>query len=507
MRSRSNSRPMAIGLALLASTSSAAAALPRDFRANADAYIDAAWPSEGPGGAIVIMEKGKIVYERAGGLADMEKRTPITPSTVFRMGSITKQFAAAVIMQLVDERKLSLDDRVSKFIPGYPQPGGSATVRQLLNHTSGIQPYTSVPGFMTESNISRPHSTSQMIAAFKDLPPVTPPGEAWAYNNSGYILIGAIIEKVTGQSWHEVVQERFATPLNLPTIRYGVEESAVPNMAKGYTVGEKGPVLASKLHLSVPHAAGGLIGSARDLAKWSQALHHGKVVSRDSYAQMIAPTRMPDGKHVEYGFGLAPGKIRGQAAIGHGGGINGFTTDSVYIPDQDLFVAVFANSMPPTRSPSIVMRRLAALALGQPYPLFEKANVKPTTLEPLTGMYREEGNTGSKQDTVFVRNGTLFLQPEGQPELKLDPAGGDRFFPGQNSLTWLQFRRDPAGSHQMTVRHADDKPRRFTRTGAAPAEAPPFKARLGVLESYVGRYKSEHFIISIYLDDAGQPYA
>src|SRR5215217_2009119 len=162
-------------LALVASAP-AAAALPANFRAQADAWLAATWPADRPGVAIIVTEHGRIVYESGRGLADVERRTPITPRTIFRLGSITKQFTASVIMQLVDEGRLSLDDPLSRFLPDYPQPGASATVRQLLNHTSGVQSYTGIRGWMVEANTNRPFTTEQMIAEFRDLPSPTRPG-------------------------------------------------------------------------------------------------------------------------------------------------------------------------------------------------------------------------------------------------------------------------------------------------------------------------------------------
>ena len=203
--------------ALLTSTS--ATAVPSDFAAKADAVVAEAWPADGPGAAIIVTEGGRPVYERGRGLADLESRRPITPDTVFRLGSITKQFSAAIMLQLVAEGKVSLDDPLSKYFPDYPQPGASATIAQLLNHTVGVQSYTDIPGWMVEEKTNRALTTEQLIAEFRDLPSPSKPGEKWAYNNSGYVLVGAVIEKVTGKPWHEVVGERIDRPLGLATIR------------------------------------------------------------------------------------------------------------------------------------------------------------------------------------------------------------------------------------------------------------------------------------------------
>jgi D-alanyl-D-alanine carboxypeptidase len=472
--------------AALAVSAAPALALPADFKAKADAYVESAWPADGPGASVIVVEHGKTVYARGRGIADIAAGTPITPDTVFRLGSLTKQFSAAVILQLVDEGKLSLDDPLSKFLPDYPQPGASATVRQLLNHTSGVQPYTAIPGWAVEANTNRPYTTEQMIAVFKDLPVISRPGQAWTYNNSGYVLVGAVIEKVTGKPWHRAIEERIARPLGLRTIGYGVAEAETANMARGYTGGENGRQPARRIHMSVPNAAGALIGTTGDFARWAQALHHGKVVSGASYAQMIAPTKLPDGKIQPYGFGLGRDQMRGVDVIGHSGGISGFTTYSLYVPSADTFVAVFANSDEPATAPSVAARRLSALAIGKPFPEMKAAQVAPAFLEPLFGVYR--AGPGAEL-SFFARGGKLYTRRGDGPEMEVIAAGGDRFSYGPNNLTWFAVTRDASGAHVMEMhRNGSDEAERAVRAGPVPPEAPPFAVARATLERYVGAY-------------------
>ena len=473
-------------LALSAATP-ALAAPPADLSEKAETLLARSYPADGPGAAVIVVDDGKTVFAGGRGLADIEAKQPIGPGTVFRLGSITKQFAAAVIMQLVDEGKLSLDDHVSKFVPGYPEPGGSATVRQLLNHTVGIQSYTGIPGWMVEENTNRPYTTDEMIAEFRDLPSPSKPGEKWDYNNSGYVLVGAVIEKVTGKPWHQAVHERIAKPLGLATIRYGVGEEKIPNMAKGYTDGEKGPQPAQKIHMSVPHAAGALVGSVEDLARWARALHHGKAVSPASYKAMTSPTALPGGKSHPYGFGLGLSDVRGRPSIGHGGGIFGFSTESIYIPEEDLFVAVFANSDDPKTSPGLLAAKLAALAVGDPYQEFVAAEVDKAALEPLFGVYRIAGEGGER--AFFERDGQLYTRRGEAPPQKVWPAGGDRFFYGPDSLTWFELKRDAAGAHVMEMhQNGAEQVEKAVRVGPVPPEAPAVEVARAVLDTYVGDY-------------------
>jgi D-alanyl-D-alanine carboxypeptidase len=463
-----------------------AQALPADFKARADELLNKSFPADQPGAAVIVTDDGKVVYAAGRGLADVDAKRPVTPNTVFRMGSITKQFSAAIMLQLVAEGKVSLDDRLSKFFPDYPKPGADATVAQLLNHTVGVQSYTGIPGWMVEAKTNRAYTTEQMIAEFKDLPAPSKPGEKWDYNNSGYVLVGAVIEKVTGKPWHVNVDERIARPLGLKTIRYGEVEAQTPNMATGYTFANDKVAPAQKIHMSVPHAAGALIGSVEDMAKWNAALHHGKVVRPDLYAKMTAPTVMPDGSTEDYGFGIAPREVRSRKALGHGGGIFGFSTDSIYLPKEDVFVAVFTNSDSPAASPGAVMQRLAALAIDDPFPTFTKAALDPKAVEPWVGLYKVKDG----ERRVFLRDGKLYTQRTGGAELEAFAAGDGKYF-YQNSLTWFELKRDAAGTPVVAVyQQGAAIPEVSPRAGDIPAEAKAVDVPRATLESYAGTYIS-----------------
>ncbi|WP_309602734.1 serine hydrolase [Sphingomonas sp.] len=476
----------AVAIALLLASTSAAAIAP-GFKAKADALLADAYAATGPGAAVIITENGQTVYAAGRGMADVEKKIAITPDTHFRIGSITKQFTAAAILKLTEQGKLSLDDPLSKFLPNYPAPGSSATVRQLLNHTSGVMPYTNIPGFMVEANINKPYTTEQLIAVFKDIPSPSKPGEKWNYNNSGYVLLGAILEKVTGKSWDQAVGDLVTGPLKLTTIRSGIGIDGTAGMAAGYSDEEGKMVPATKIHMSVPHGAGALVGNVGDLATWGQALHHGKVVAPASYAAMISPTTTADGKIEPYGFGLQTGDIRGRREIGHGGGINGFSTDSLFLPEQQIFVAVFANSDSPRIATSVVARKLAALAVGDAYPTFTKAAIDPKTLGPAFGVY----DFGSAKRTFFARDAKLFMQREGGPALEVFSAGSNRFFYGPESLSWFELVGAPGATRQIAFYgEGASKPVTGSRTGPPPVESAAVSVPAATLATYVGSYTS-----------------
>jgi D-alanyl-D-alanine carboxypeptidase len=475
-----------LGVALaMAALPNPVVAMPAGFAAKADKIVDDSWPANGPGAAVIVTERGKPVYERGRGLADIEARTQITPATVFRIGSITKQFAAAVLLQLVSKDKLSLDDPLTKFIPDYPQPGGSATVRQLLNHTSGIQSYTDIPGWMTEANVNKPYTTVQLIDVFKNMPSPSKPGEVWAYDNSGYILIGAIIEKVTGMPWYEQARDRIATPLHLKTLRYGVGEEQVPKMAKGYRRDADGSYKpAEKIHMSVPGAAGALIGDVEDLAAWANALHHGKVLDQAEYRAMIAKAKTSDGKEVPYGFAMALNDLRGHRMIGHDGGIYGFASSSLYFPEKDVFVAVFTNSVPPLTPPGIVAAKLAMLAIGDPFPELTKLPVDLKSVEPVLGAYKDAGS--GDQRVFFSRDGKLLTRIQGA-ELEVYPAGNNRYF-YEGGMSWFDVNQTASGAEMKIYNQVAQVPETAIRVGPVPAEPKVADVPRSTLERYVGNY-------------------
>lgn len=466
-----------------AASSTAPALQPAELKARLDAVLAASYPADGPGATMVVMHGGKLVYAGARGLADVAAKKPLTSGSVIRIGSLTKQFTAAVVLQLVNEKKLSLDDPLSKFLPGYPAPGGAATVRQLLNHTSGIQSYTSIPGWMVAANTGRAFTTDQLIAEFRDKPAEFQPGARWSYDNSGYVLLGAIIERVTGQPWYRVLEARITRPLGLKTIRFG-NPPAGTDWALPYSRGPAGVAPAQAIDMSVPHAAGALVGSAGDMARWAQALHHGRVLPPALYALMTTPTKLPDGTSAPYGFGLGMGKLRGSATLEHSGGIFGGSTDTLYVPSDDLFVAVFANTDRPTTPPGMVMRRAAAIAMGNPFAELTPHPVDAAALEPLFGVYAREGAPGEAA-RFYTRDGKLWFWPKAAPPAELYAAGDGRFGLTDNALTWLE-----ASGGVIRVHFNGEEPDgRLVRTGPVPPAAAVVAVPRATLAGYVGSYK------------------
>jgi D-alanyl-D-alanine carboxypeptidase len=220
-------------------------------------------------------------------------------------------------------------------------------------------------------------------------------------------------------------------------------------------------------------------------------------VGPELYQEMIRPARLADGSTRPYGFGLRLQRLLGRAVFVHGGAGAGLDTDSVYVPAEDLFVAVFANTDDPATDPSLLTRRLAALALGEPFPAFARADVDLAAVEPLFGAYRVEGGP---ELAFFARDGKLYLAGDDQ-EMEAVPAGNDRFFFGPDRLLWVSFARRPDGAHLIEVHSPEDAaPERGVRTGPVP---PPVTIAAAVLQSYVGTYQTETITVTVGLGEHG----
>ncbi|MGS1077342.1 serine hydrolase domain-containing protein [Pseudoxanthomonas beigongshangi] len=423
--------------------------------------MEKAYPADGPGAAILVARSDEVLYRGARGRASIELGVPLDAGQVFRMGSISKQMAAAGLLTLVEQGGLSLDDPLSKFLPDYPG-GGNVSVRMLLNHTSGIKSYTGIPGVM-QGPIMQDRTTAQMIETFEDLKPDFAPGQGYAYNNSGYVLVGAIIEKVSGQPWHAYLKQALFEPLGMRHTGYGLESAGViPGMVQGYT-GEPGrPAKAGYLSMTQPHAAGALVTSVDDLLRWNRALHEGKVLKDTTYRQMITPGGKATGSR--YGFGIESLTLRGQPMLEHGGGIHGFATRLLYLQGSDITVAVLQNTDSPAEGeePGDVSRRLAAFVLGEPFPEPIAVAVDPARLQSALGTYR----AGPEQ--VFALRlveGKPVLQ-EGERRHAVLPIGPDDFVYAHR-LTRFRIERDGSGRAvaMRYFRMGDGEGERIPRSG------------------------------------------
>jgi CubicO group peptidase (beta-lactamase class C family) len=415
----------------------AAAATPEQI-ARIDALFRAAYPPSGPGAAVIVVQDGKTVLREGYGLANVELGVPIRPDMVFRLGSTTKQFTSACILKLAEQGKLKLDDPISKSLADYPSPAGrNVTIAQLLTHTSGIKSATDMPTWFP--HMREDWTVPQLIGFFANEPLEFSPGTRWHYTNSGYILLGAILEKVTGRPYAEIVADWIFQPLGMRQTRYGTEAPIIPGRVDGYRKTADGVVNAPYLSMTQPFSAGALVSTVDDLARWQAALDRGEVLSAESRRRMWTPVVLPDGRSTRYGFGWAAWKYDGHAVVEHGGTIHGFSTANMRLPDDRIYVAVLSNCGGCADPRSLALTAATEL-LGIPFDQRPAASVSPAALDRVAGSYRDEDG----DVWVIARAGDHLSVAAGRPYEAYPMSEGAFFF--RDSVRWLRFVSDSSGA-------------------------------------------------------------
>ncbi len=376
----------------------------------------------GPGAAVLVARDGKVLFEKGYGLADVEHHRSITPETKFRIGSITKQFTASAILKLQEQGKLNVEDKLSKYYPDYPR-GSEVALRHLLTHTSGIHSYTDKPGFM--DSVTKPITADALVKSFENDPFDFNPGKKWSYCNSGFFLLGCIVEKVSGQSYEAFLRKSIFEPLGMTNTGVHHSDLALTNVALGY---DGGPKRAVNWDMSWAGGAGALYSTVEDLYRWNEAIFHGKVLTPASLEAAFKPVKTEqnrdDTSENGYGYGWAIGKFRGASEISHGGGLNGFLSFLLRLPGKNFTVGIAANGAP-NFSPQAIAHEVTELCLGmelEPRP--KSVNVPLSALDLIAGRY----DYGEAVLMVEHEGEHLFAQLGMQPRFEIFPKSETEFF-------------------------------------------------------------------------------
>jgi CubicO group peptidase (beta-lactamase class C family) len=478
--------PRPIGAQAAAAAPRAAAtpaAAPSKDAALIDALFKGAVKPGEPGLAAIVVRKGQTLYRAAFGLANVELGVALKPDHVFRIGSVTKQFTSAAIMMLAEEGKLAVTDPITKFLPDYPTQGRTITIEHLLTHTSGIQSYTNMPKW--RGTWRQDLSLEALIDLFKDEPMQFAPGEQWRYNNSGYILLGAIIEKASGKRYADFAQERIFTPLGMKDTRYDLTEELVARRAAGYD--RTGDRIGNARYLSMtqPHAAGALISTVDDLAKWDAALTAGRVMKPDSLARSFSPYKLASGNSTNYGYGWQISRYEGREVQEHGGGIFGFHAYVVRIPADGVYAAVLSNVSAAEPGAGLLARKAAAIAIGRPHADPAAVPLTPEQAERYVGRYVTA--PGARM-TVSRDGNRLFVQGGEGAKNEIFLAGNDVFFV-RGTFRRLAFQRDASGSY-VRIESDDWGPQPpAVRDNAPDASRAEVNVDAAVLRTYEGEYE------------------
>lgn len=401
--------------------------------------------SDMPGLAVLVGRDGKILFQGGYGLADVAQKTPNTPETKFRIGSVTKQFTAAAILRLADEGKLSLSDSLAKFFPDFPN-ADAITLRHLLTHTSGLHSYTEKPGFFGQ--VTRPIAPADLIASFQKDTPDFPPGTNFRYCNSAYFLLGEIAAKVSGQSLGDYLRTAFFEPLGMKDTGIFVNSTPPAGSALGYAVQDGKATLALDWDMSWAGGAGALYSTVGDLFRWTEALHGGRVLKPESLKAMTTPNPLPPGASgMHYGYGLVVSETQRLRTIGHNGGLQGWSSNLVWFPEQHVTIVALANAMPgaPEAAPAVVTQALPKRFLAEeiarlPAPV-ESTSIDPKSYPAFAGRYDYEGAVMS----ITVEKDHLYAQLTGQPKFEIFPQGPDEFF-WKVVAARVRFLRDEKGN-------------------------------------------------------------
>ena len=421
---------------------SAQTAPPPLLAARIDSMASAAlaqWPAVGL--SIAVVRGRDTIVMKGYGRADLENDVPASAQTVYRIGSITKQFTAVAMLQLLEQVKLSLDDTIQRLLPEYHAQGHRVTIRQLLTHTSGIKSYTSLgPECARTMRLDMSHDS--LVALFQDKPFDFEPGTKFLYNNSGFYLLGMIIERVSGTSYAAYLAQHEFAPLGLSSTLYCDDRPLLAHRAAGYERDSGRFVNASPLSMTQPYSAGALCSTVGDLVAWQRSLVAHRLISATSTAMMSTSATLSDGSATGYGFGLGVGKLGDHRKTGHGGGINGFLTELDYYPDDSLTVVVLANSE--SAKPSRLAEDIARVVLGVAAPVVKDVSLTTADIARVTGTYA----LGPLELRVFETGGKLQAQATGQGAFGLRWQGDSSFVAAFDDNVRLVFQ--PAGAARAT---------------------------------------------------------
>lgn len=443
-----------------------------------------------PGIALLVSKDGEILYSKGFGFADIGNNQPITPQTKFRIGSITKQFTSAAILKLQEERKISVKDKLSKFIPDFPR-GNEVTIHHLLTHTSGIQTYTGRPDFV--SRVTSGISEDDLVTIIKQSPYDFNPGERYLYNNSGYFLLGHIIRLVTGKAYGEYLKEVFFDPIGMVNTGVHSPELQLTQEAKGYMKQDNSYSKALDWNMSWAGGAGALYSTVEDLNRWNEAVFGGKVLKPESLKAAHTSVTLNNGQvppEIKYGYGWVIQSFRGTDVIAHSGGLHGFSSQIARVPAHNLSVVMLTNLVPAEvmLDPTKIIEYFLWEKLGE-----VETNVSAAIEEDVTvyeGRY-DFGNGAVM--TVTSENDQLYAQLTGQQRFPIfASAPGSYFWKVVDAK--ITFLKDEKGE----VTHAD-----FSQSGrqlkvSRMSDIKIAKVDPALYDRYVGKYDyGNSFFINI----------
>ncbi|MFQ3250436.1 MAG: CubicO group peptidase (beta-lactamase class C family) [Glaciecola sp.] len=457
-----------------------------------DELLNKLFEPDGPGGVALVIKDGKPIYRKAFGMADLELNVKMTPDNIFRIGSISKQFTAVAILKLAEEGKIDLNADITEYVKDYPTHGYSITIKHLLNHTSGIKSYTGMQKWDAEER-KRDFTPIELIDYFKNEPMDFAPGEQFKYNNSGYVLLGHIIELVSGDTYANYIENHLFKPLGLKNSHYGSTSKIIKNRASGYDKADDTYKNADFLSMTQPYAAGSLLSTVDDVYAWYMAIMNDQVISKESREMAHQMGVLNNGDNIDYGFGWFIGNIQGSPLVEHGGGINGYLTSSLLLPKEDVFVAVFSNCN--CNSPGAgTANKIAGIAIGKPFS-WDKIKLKEDELRSYQGVYEKSAD----DVRIFTfEDGQLYSLRSGGMRYKIHPFAKDQFF-FEDGVVSLSFNRDSNGELSSVTLKSTGQDQVWMKTDKPIPSVSVIDLDEKVFKTYIGKYElAPNFHINIF---------
>ncbi|MEP6596513.1 MAG: serine hydrolase [Ginsengibacter sp.] len=471
-----------------------------------DNYYNSLKGKETPGIAVLVAKDGNVLYRKGFGYADIKNKILVTPNTKFRIGSVTKQFTAAAILKLQENNLLSVNDKLSKFIPDFPR-GDDVTIHELLTHTSGIHSYTNNDGFIDK--VATTISPDSLVNSIKKDPYDFNPGEKWMYNNSGYFILGYIVSKVSGRPYSEFLKENFFDPLHMNNTGVHYAGIKLEQEAKGLTKKDNNYEEGINWDMSWAGGAGALYSTVDDLLKWNQALYGGKVLSKKSLDAALTPVVLKSGEKASpfYGYGLGLSKYRGLDVTSHSGGLNGFLTQLAYYPKEKLTVVMFVNTSEPevNFNPNKIAEAFLWDKMDK-QTSYAELTEKPKNLRLYAGRY---DLAGTAVITITAeKDNKLYAQISGQSKYEIFPLSEDEFFLKVVEAR-IKFIKDDKGEISNAILFQNGQEINAKKL----KEETIININPAILDSYTGKYKLKDNIIvtvtkennKLYAQPTGQP--
>ena len=433
------------------------------------------------GVSALVAKDGNVIYRKAFGKADLELDVDMTSKNVFEVGSITKQFTSVAILMLLEEGKLSLDDEITKFIPTYPTNGKKITIHHLLTHTSGIKSYTSMQRFGEVMTIDE--TPLKFIDFFKNEPMDFDPGEKYLYNNSGYFILGYIVEKVSGISYPKFIQERIFDAIDMKSSYYGSHKKLIKNRASGYQKGAEFSN-AQYISLTLPYAAGSIMSNVDDMLKWQTAITNNVFLKKATIDKAFTNYTLINGDKINYGYGWSINEINDVPTIEHGGAIPGYLSMGVFVPSKNIYVILFSNCG--CQSPTNTALEIAALAMDKTSQGEENTfNLSTEQLNTWVGTYEFDNKV---LRYITLKEGQLYSKREGSPQsFKIYPTSPNTFSFKEGFISYYFSMKD--GKKVALFKNRINKEKGVYIDKQAPKEKELITVSADILKSYEGVFE------------------